>query len=347
MTKIDSTQHEAVISTIELGLHWPTLDPFLFCAHHRDDYPPGSLAMGVEPEMLTGRQMGSDFQVKDGFRMYHGTGVPGFPKHPHRGFETITLARHGWIDHSDSMGARARFGGGDVQWMTAGRGVVHCEMFPLVNRTERNPAELFQIWLNLPAKNKMTSPYFTMFWADQVPVVAFTDHRGRQTEVLTIVGALGVEPPNPPPDSWASDANNRIQVWRVAMKPGAEWVLPRTRMGDGRVLYVYESDGIEIAGRSVEGGTGVQLNPSVDVQLRNGSGASEMLLLGGRPIGEPVAQHGPFVMNNRSELQQAFVDYQQTGFGGWPWPTDDPVHGAAEGRFAVHADGRTERPDQK
>ena len=346
MSNGNEATHSAVMSTVELGLHWPTLDPFLFCAHHRDDYPPGTPQLGVSSEMLSGRHVGSDFVLKDGFRMYHGTGVPGFPKHPHRGFETITLARHGWIDHSDSMGARARFGRGDVQWMTAGRGVVHCEMFPLVKRTERNPAELFQIWLNLPAKNKMIPPYFTMFWADQMPLVVMADQRGRKTEVLTIVGSLAADPPAPPPDSWASDTDHRVQVWRVAMEPGAEWVLPRAAGGDGRVLYVYESEGIEISGRSIQGGQGVQLNPVMDVTLRNGAGASEMLLLGGRPIGEPVAQHGPFVMNTRSELQQAFVDYQQTGFGGWPWASDDPVHEANEGRFAIHADGRMERPDQ-
>ena len=128
------------------------------------------------------------------------------------------------------------------------------------------------------------------------------------------------------------------------MEAGAEWTLPKATEGDGRVLYVYESGGLEIAEHAIMGGHGVQLDPCQDVAIRNGSQASEMLLLGGRPIGEPVAQHGPFVMNSRAELQQAFVDYQQTGFGGWPWASDDPIHGADEGRFAVHADGRTERP---
>ena len=88
---------------------------------------------------LAGRDIGMDFEGKDGWRMYHGDVVPGFPRHPHRGFETVTLVRRGFIDHSDSLGATARFGRGDVQWMTAGRGIVHAEMFPLREREAAEP----------------------------------------------------------------------------------------------------------------------------------------------------------------------------------------------------------------
>ena len=114
-----------IVGVVPIGLHWPTLDPFLFCAHHLDHYPAGNANLGVDSTQLMGRRVGSDFELKDGWRMYHGREVPGFPRHPHRGFETITLARRGFIDHSDSLGAAARFGEGDVQWMTAGSGVVH------------------------------------------------------------------------------------------------------------------------------------------------------------------------------------------------------------------------------
>ena len=89
---------------------------------------------------LAGRSIGQDFEGKDGWRMYHGDVVPGFPQHPHRGFETVTIVRQGFIDHSDSLGATARFGAGDVQWLTAGRGIVHSEMFPLLDRDRREPA---------------------------------------------------------------------------------------------------------------------------------------------------------------------------------------------------------------
>jgi redox-sensitive bicupin YhaK (pirin superfamily) len=162
------TGSELVLSTFPLRFQWPTLDPFLFVAHHRDHYPAGDDLMAPGAS-LEGRQLGSDFSGLDGWSMYHGRTVPGFPQHPHRGFETITYVRTGVIDHSDSIGAAARFGRGDTQWMTAGSGVVHSEMFPLLNRDGDNPLELIQIWLNLPRADKMVDPYFTMLWSEKTP----------------------------------------------------------------------------------------------------------------------------------------------------------------------------------
>jgi hypothetical protein len=129
---------------------------------------------------LAGRDIGQDFSRKDGWSMYHGDSVPGFPAHPHRGFETVTIVRKGLIDHSDSLGATARFGGGDVQWVTAGRGIVHSEMFPLLKTDEDNPLELFQIWLNLPKRSKMAEPHFTMLWNEQVPRRVLDRREGRK-----------------------------------------------------------------------------------------------------------------------------------------------------------------------
>src|SRR6187549_106784 len=147
----------SVLEIRPLGFPWVTADPFLFCVHHDDAYPAGDERMAPAVS-LAGRDLGQDFTMKDGFRMYHGRVVPGFPQHPHRGFETVPIVRRGFIDHSDSLGATARFGGGDVQWLTAGRGVVHSEMFPLLDPGGPNPLELFQIWLNLAAADKMVAP---------------------------------------------------------------------------------------------------------------------------------------------------------------------------------------------
>jgi len=168
LLKSPTMSSHPIIATKPLGFTWDTVDPFLFCAYHDDAYPVANAQMAPQAS-LAGRDIGQDFSRKDGWSMYHGRSVPGFPSHPHRGFETVTIVRKGLIDHSDSLGARARFGQGDVQWLTAGQGVVHSEMFPLLNTAAPNPLELFQIWLNLPAANKMATPYFTMFWADRIP----------------------------------------------------------------------------------------------------------------------------------------------------------------------------------
>ncbi len=199
----------AVLQTVPLGFQWAAADPFLFCVHHLDRYPAGNAELGPSAS-LAGRQLGQDFEGIDGWRMYHGQVVPGFPAHPHRGFETITYVRQGLIDHSDSMGAAARFGRGDVQWMTAGSGVVHSEMFPLVDRDGPNTAELFQIWLNLPAADKMVEPHFAMLWDSDIPRLTVTDDEGRTAVVTVIAGRLGeIEPASPPPSSWATQARVR------------------------------------------------------------------------------------------------------------------------------------------
>ncbi|MEO6774895.1 MAG: pirin family protein [Kofleriaceae bacterium] len=325
-----------ILATVPLGFQWPTLDPFLFCVHHDDAYPAGNDQLGPVAS-LAGRELGMDFAGKDGWRMYHGEVVPGFPQHPHRGFETVTIVRRGLIDHSDSLGATARFGGGDVQWLTAGKGISHCEMFPLVHRDEPNPAELFQIWLNLPSRDKLVDPHFTMLWEPSIPRV-----EAPGVLVRVVAGSLGdATPPAPPPSSWASRPEADLAIWTVKLAAGASWTVPAARPGTNRILYVFHG-AATIAGTDVKAPTGVQVRPDAAIAVTAQS-ETEILVLQGRPIGEPVAQHGPFVMNTREEIQQAFADYQRTKFGGWPWPSDDPVHPRDEGRFAKHADGRVER----
>ena len=333
-----------VLQTVPLGFQWGTVDPFLFCVHHLDFYPAGNEALGPQGS-LAGRSIGNDFEPLGGWRMYHGSTVPGFPEHPHRGFETITFARKGFIDHSDSMGAAARFGRGDVQWMTAGRGVVHSEMFPLLSPDGENTVELFQIWMNLPAADKMVEPHFTMLWNEEIPSHRHLDQAGLATTVTVIAGTFeGLVPPPPPPASWASRPQADVAIWHVVMAPGAQIDLPAAT-GDEtvRVLYVFEGSahvGGEFAGKD----TAFVVDSQVAAPLVAGPQGTEILLLQGRPIGEPVAQHGPFVMNTRDEIEQAFRDYRSTGFGGWPWPRPDPVHGAVPARFARHADGLEESP---
>jgi redox-sensitive bicupin YhaK (pirin superfamily) len=334
---------DIIIRIKPLGFPWETTDPFLFCAHHDDAYPAGDERMAPPSASLVGRDIGQDFEGKDGWRMYHGEVVPGFPAHPHRGFETVTIVRRGLIDHSDSLGAAARFGQGDVQWVTAGRGIVHAEMFPLLDRSGPNPLELFQIWLNLPRSDKMADPYFTMLWNNRVPRQVARDAGGRSTEVTVVAGRLGeATPPAPPPNSWAARPDADVAIWTITMSPGAQWTLPPAAAGSTRTLYFFRGAGLKLAGREVPPYHGVELRPQA-VELEAGPDGAQLLLLQGKPIAEPVAQYGPFVMNTRAEIQQAFVDYQRTRFGGWPWPSEAPVHPREEPRFARHADGRVEK----
>ena len=337
-----------ILSSGPLGLPWATMDPFLFCVHHVDNYPKGDGKFGPAAS-LAGRRIGQDFMNVDGWNMYHGEQVPGFPGHPHRGFETVTIVRHGLIDHADSLGAAARFGAGDVQWLTAGRGIVHSEMFPLLKTDDDNPLELFQIWLNLPARSKFAEPHFTMLWSEDVPRETVVDAAGARTEVMCVAGRVGgSDALPPPPDSWAAAEDSDLAIWVVTMEPGAQWTLPPARGADTkRALYYFDGEGASLGGHPLASRSVSDVRTDTPFTLVNGAaGKAQFLVLQGRPIGEPVVQSGPFVMNSEQEIRQAHADYRQTGFGGWPWPDGAPVHADDPTRFARHTDGKVERRDR-
>ena len=328
-----------IIQVKPLGFPWETLDPFLFCVHHYDTYPKGNDDLGPAVS-LEGRNIGQDFVVKDGWRMYHGSKVPGFPSHPHRGFETVTIVQKGFIDHSDSIGASARFGNGDVQWMTAGKGVQHSEMFPLLNRENNNTLELFQIWLNLPRSGKFVDPYFLMLWNENIPVIELSDDNDKNTKLKIVAGNYeGKIALQPPPDSWAASEDNHIAIWVITMEAEAQWTIPAVSDNVNRSLFFFEGSGININDQSIASNKGIYLDASEIVKIKNGASQSRLLLLQGKPIGEPVAQHGPFVMNTEAEIRQTMIDYQTNQFGGWPWPSGEHVHPREKGRFAKYADG--------
>lgn len=327
-----------------LGFHWETTDPFLFCAHHKDDFPAGNNRLGPVTS-LSGRNMGNDFTLKDGFRMYHGQTVPGFPSHPHRGFETVTIVLKGFVDHSDSHGASGRYGNGDVQWMTAGSGLQHAEMFPLLNKEDRNPAELFQVWLNLPASRKFSAPFYKMLWAEEIPVISEKDPSGKDVVIRIISGQYReISALEPAPDSWAADAENEVAIWLVTLEAGAGWTLPAARGKVSRMLYHYEGSGLTVAGYSIPEYHCCKLTSTPHLTIRNGNTEGRFLLLQGKPIEEPVVQYGPFVMNSEEEIRNAFRDYRATQFGGWPWDRSDPVHGPEPVRFARYSDGSYSEP---
>jgi redox-sensitive bicupin YhaK (pirin superfamily) len=320
-----------------LGFPWQTQDPFLFCVYHLDHYPEGNEEMGPDAS-LEGRNLGGDFVVKDGWRMYHGKKVPGFPYHPHRGFETVTIVNQGYCDHTDSLGAAGRFGEGDVQWMTAGKGVQHSEMFPLINRNAPNTLELFQIWLNLPGKDKLTEPYFKMLWHEDIPVVK---QEGVQLRIIAGSWADGKKVA-PPPNSWAANPKNEVGIWEISMDPGAGLDLPVTGNSVNRSLYLYEGEEVALNDTQMLVEHGADLHPGSEITIHNGNQKAGLLLLQGAPIAEPVAKYGPFVMNTQEEIQEAMREYRDTEFGGWPWPEAEYVHDREKGRFALYPDGHLE-----
>ncbi len=280
-----------------------TLDPFLFAVYHHDQYPTGAAGHMRASE----RGNGSDFELSKAkpWRMYHGDAYAGFPSHPHRGFETVTVTLSGLVDHADSMGASGRYGEGDQQWMCAGKGVQHQELFPWVKTRAPNTLKLYQLWLNLAAKDKMCEPEYKMHWAENVQSVAGEGG----ARALCYVGALGAaRGAEPPPSSWAADPAHAVGVYIIQLPPGGAYTLPPAAAAAAAGAPAVNRIAHVTAG-AVEGVaaplTTLTLDPALPFPLRNaGAEAAEVLVLQGAPIGEPVAQHGPFVVRSLNPPHQ-------------------------------------------
>jgi redox-sensitive bicupin YhaK (pirin superfamily) len=326
--------NKSIINHFSLDLHWKTQNPFLFCAFHNDRFPKGNGKLGPSVG-LEGRAIGSDFQLKDGYRMYHGSGVPGFPAHPHSGFETITIVNKGFVDHADSLGNGGRYGGGDCQWMTAGHGIVHSEMFPLVNTEKENPLELLQIWLNLPSASKKVAPNYNVYSSQKTKTVVLDSKR---VNIKLYSGSIGETKGNTPPkNSWASTEKNEICVWLIEIKHSGKFTIPKAKNSNSLTsLYFYEGENIAIHDNNFGKMTGFELNSNEEVLVENISDqTAKLLLLRGAPIDEPVIQHGPFVANSREGLIEIVNRYNQTQFGGWPWKSSDVTHGKKAESFEL------------
>ncbi len=321
-------------------------NPFIVAFHHRDLFPEGNGKM--EPKSIPpGKNIGEDFDMGSPWRMYYGSRIPGFPVHPHRGFETVTVMLNGFADHFDAKGSKGRYGKGDVQWMTAGEGTQHSEMFPLLKDNDVNPMELFQIWLNLPRKSKFVTPDYKMLWNEDIPVITEYDDLENKIEIKLIAGEYkGVKSLDPVAASWAYDRNNHVGIWLIKLDPGANFVIPAVSRTLNRMIYNFQGAPIMIDGYQIKDHYYAELVGDSDTYITNGDKTTDLLLLEGEPIKEPVAARGPFVMNTEDELRQAFYDYRSTQFGGWPWSESDPVNEKETGRFASYNFGeRIEYPD--
>jgi len=219
--------------------------------------------------------------------------LAGFPDHPHRGFVTVTYLLAGHVEHRDSLGNRGDLRAGGVQWMKAAGGVIHSEMpQPTDGRLEG-----FQLWVNLPAANKMDAPAYQDFPADAVPEFERPGVRGR-----LVAGPLGAR------RGPVRDPFTDLRFLHLALEPGAgfAWSVP-----EGYHAFVYVFDGAAtVAGTAVGRDTLAVPDPGGQVDLAAGGEGAALLAIAGRPLGEPIVQYGPFVMNTREQVEQALADYR-------------------------------------
>jgi redox-sensitive bicupin YhaK (pirin superfamily) len=227
--------------------------------------------------------------------------IAGFPEHPHRGFETVTYMLDGRMRHKDNHGHEGVLEPGAVQWMTAGRGIVHSEM------PEQSEGRMrgFQLWMNLPARDKMTAPNYQEFGGDRLPVV---ERAGVHVKVIAgrLDGAVG------PVQQPATDPT----YMDIRIDAGADFTLPLPA-GHSAFIYVYEGSASVGAGReaaTINAQELAVLGDGNEVRLEGRAPRSRAILVAGRPLREPVARYGPFVMNTREEIMQAFADYQSGKF---------------------------------
>jgi quercetin 2,3-dioxygenase len=265
---------------------------------------PASDGAGVKLNRVIGTpQLGEvdPFLMLDEFRSDDAADyIAGFPDHPHRGFETVTYMLAGRMRHGDNKGHTGRLEAGSVQWMTAGRGIVHSEM----PEQENGLMQGFQLWVNLPAKDKMTEPRYQEIPPRDIPVAALPDG----VAVKVIAGTVG---------DTAGPINGIATepiLLDLALPAGASLTLPLPR-GHNVFLYAFEGEAAvgEAATRLARGSIAV-LGPGDGVRLAAPAGAARVLLAAGKPLNEPVARYGPFVMNTQDELRQAIVDFQSGRF---------------------------------
>lgn len=319
-------------------------NPFIVAMYHLDHFPSGNGTLG--PSVRRPVRTGGDMDMQADWRMYYGQKVPGFPAHPHRGFETVTVVVRGTVDHTDGLGSKGRYENGDVQWMTAGSGLQHAEMFPLRRTDQENPLELFQIWLSLDQANRMTSPDYKMLWREEIPVIRQEDEKGNGLRITVIAGEVdGQRPPMPTQASWAARPEHHLSIQIIELDPGASYTIPAGPDLMNRSLYFYEGTQMTIIGEAFPERSYAFVTGSETTVLANtGTQTGKLLLLESLPIHEPIVAHGPFVMSSMEEIRQAYSDYQQTQFGGWPFESPEVYHSTDQERFAEYPDGRVEYP---
>jgi hypothetical protein len=259
---------------------------------------PTSDGAGVKLTRVIGQQALPDldpFLMLDEFGSEKGADyIAGFPDHPHRGFETVTYMLDGRMRHGDNKGHSGLLVPGSVQWMTAGRGIVHSEMPEQEDGLMRG----FQLWVNLPASDKMCEPRYQEFDPDKIPTaqpapgVAVKVIAGKVGDVSGPVGGVATDP----------------TYLDISLAPGARYshALPKEH---NAFAYIFEGSAV-IGGKDVAKSQLAVLSQGQTVEIAAGTEAGRLILVAGRPLREPVAKYGPFVMNTAAEIHQAIADYQ-------------------------------------
>ena len=328
------------LRTASMTMHWDTEDPFIFVSHHEDDYPHGNKQMAPPLNEISGRSLGRDYKKMMGFRMYNGKVVPGFPMHAHWGYETVTLAQTGYVDHSDSLGNTGRFGFGDVQWVSAPGFYEHCEMYPLVNQNERNPNDITQIMIAIPSEFKKL-PEFSVntVWKENIPVIT-----GDGYEIQIICGSFGGKTAvSPSAVSWA-DGKHFVRILRITLRPGGSVSIDGTPEGVNRNLYYVSGDTSAIMGEDVIWNTQMKIPAGKEITISNGKSDSVFWLLEGEPLGEKMSMFGPVLLDSDKEVRAAMQTIRKEEFEKWPWDLIDRVNPADSGRFLLRSSGEKELP---
>ena len=232
-------------------------------------------------------------------------GAPrGVGEHPHRGFETVTIVYDGEVSHRDSTGGGGTISKGDVQWMTAGGGIIHEEFHSPGFSKAGGPFRMVQLWINLPAKDKGAPPAYQAITADVIPTVTFDGGRAR-----IIAGAFG-------DTKGPARTFTPVNLWDVRVEAGAEAVLPLPEGHNSMVAVL--SGHITIDGKGVGEAEVARLSTDGDGVTLHADGDAMILVLTGEPIDEPVVGYGPFVMNSEAEIREAIEDFNAGRFGQMP-----------------------------
>jgi hypothetical protein len=335
-----SKKPKTVQKIVDINIHWSGDDPFTFVSHHHDQYPKGNQQLAPPLQLISGRNLGRDYQERYGFRMYHGRVVPGFPMHAHWGYETVTIAEKGFVDHFDTEGNHGRYGNGDVQWTLASSRYEHCEMYPLLDQENDNPVHITQIMINLPLDGKNRPNHVNNVWSGSVPV--FEEEWGTLTLYCGEYGGKSIYSPNP--GSWAAP-ENMVRIMKAVIRPGGELSLDRAADGIDRNVYFVSGSEADLDGTVVKPNLRFKMKRSTALRIRNGGAESEFWILEGRPIGEKQAAFGPVILKDLDEVRRSMDEIRIKEFQEWPWGVMDVTNPIEMGRELHREDGSVERPE--